>query len=157
MADGYLRLNMRGGGAQPRGKLKHYRLIAYSSNGGLSWSKTKYDDELMEPQCLASTLRYSWPEEGRSRVLFSNPADKQRRIKMTVRLSYDEGQSWPVSRIVHKGPSAYSCLNRLPDGDIGLLYEGGKDYKYEKISFARFSLDWLKDEEKSAEYKRNSK
>ena len=39
---------------------------------------------------------------------------------MTVRVSYDEGKSWPVSKVIHEGPAAYSCLTRLPDGSIGL-------------------------------------
>ena len=63
---------------------------------------------------------------------------------MTVRLSYDEGKTWPVSRLLHDGPSAYSCLAVLPEGDIGCLYEGGKT-KYGEIVFARFSLEWLTD------------
>ena len=57
---------------------------------------------------------------------------------MTVRLSYDEGKSWPVSRLVHEGPSAYSSLAILHDGTIGLLYEGGEEHPYEGITFARF-------------------
>ena len=59
---------------------------------------------------------------------------------MTVRLSYNEGKTWPIAREVYPGSSAYSSLTVLPDGSIGLLYERD-DYK--KISFARFTLDWL--------------
>ena len=62
---------------------------------------------------------------------------------MTVRLSYDEGKTWPISKVVHPGPSAYSCLTALPDGTIGLLYENGRNEPYERITFARFNLEWL--------------
>jgi hypothetical protein len=31
----------------------------------------------------------------------------------------------------------------LPDKSIGCLYECGRTNPYEKISFARFSLEWL--------------
>jgi len=65
---------------------------------------------------------------------------------MTVRLSYDEGKTWPVSRVLYPGPSAYSCLAVLPDGDIVCLYEAGQEHPYEKIVFARFGLDWLEKE-----------
>ena len=64
---------------------------------------------------------------------------------MTVRLSYDEGKSWPVSKLLCAGPSAYCCLAVLKDGDIACLYEGGVKYQHEKIIFARFSLEWLTD------------
>jgi sialidase-1 len=62
---------------------------------------------------------------------------------MTVRLSYDEGKTWPVKRTIHEADAAYSCLAALPGGDIGLLYERGQTNAAEKITFARFSLNWL--------------
>jgi sialidase-1 len=68
------------------------------------------------------------------------------RVKMTIRMSYDEGESWPVAKLLNDGPSAYSSLAVLPDQSIGCLYERGKESPYEKITFARFSLEWLTDE-----------
>jgi len=64
-------------------------------------------------------------------------------IPAIFRLSYDEGKTWGVSRILHGGPSAYSCLAVLPDGDIGCLYEAGRNSPYETMTFARFTLNWL--------------
>ncbi len=58
-------------------------------------------------------------------------------------LSYDKGKTWPVARLVHAGPSAYSSLAVLRDGTIGLLYERGAVNAYEEIDFAHFNLDWL--------------
>jgi sialidase-1 len=147
LADGRLMLNMR---MQKNGQGK--RGIATSTDGGETWSKFKLDSTLIEPVCQASFLRYTLASDnGKNRLLFSNPASapapgKTRgdRVKMTVRLSYDEGKTWPVSKLLHEGPSAYSCLTVLPDGDIGCLYEGGET-KYGKIVFARFSLKWLTD------------
>ena len=60
-------------------------------------------------------------------------------------MSYDEGKTWPVSKLLHTGPSAYSCLAVLSKGDIACLYEGGDQFRHEKIIFARFSLEWLTD------------
>ena len=98
------------------------------------------DPALIEPVCQASLLRYSWPEsDTKSRILFSNPASNQRN-KMTVRLSYDEGRTWPVSRLLYPGPASYSCLMVLPDGRVGVLYE--RDHEA-KITFASFRLGWL--------------
>jgi hypothetical protein len=64
---------------------------------------------------------------------------------MNVKLSYDEGQTWPVSKTIHSGPSAYCCLTVLPDGTVGLLYEGGQRGRYDSILFARVNLEWLTD------------
>jgi sialidase-1 len=48
-----------------------------------------------------------------------------------------------VSRTLHEGPVAYSCLTVLPDKTIGCLYECDRTNAYEKITFARFPLDKL--------------
>ena len=142
-ADGTLWMNIRWGDSRGGEKQKRCRLIATSSDGGASWSAGRFDPNLIDPQCLASTLRYLWPKEGRGRVLFANPADEGSRVNMTVRMSYDDGRSWPVAKQIYAGPSAYSCMARMPNGDIGLLYECGERYKYEKMTFAWFTPGWL--------------
>jgi sialidase-1 len=137
LADGSLLHNMRSYAGKNR------RAIATSNNGGLNWSTVTLDETLVEPVCQASILRYSWPEGGeKSCVLFSNPASVKRQ-NMTVRLSHDEGKSWPASRTLHAGPSAYSCLVVLPDRTVGCLYESGVTNASERIVFARFPLAWL--------------
>ena len=65
---------------------------------------------------------------------------------MTVRMSYDQGRTWPFAKILHEGPAAYSCLSTLPDRSVGCLFEAGKDGAYEKLVFARFTLPWLDEE-----------
>jgi len=140
LADGTLMLNVR---MQRNSEKK--RGIATSKDGGITWSELHFDDTLIEPVCQASLLRYSLATDGdKNRLLFSNPASTGSRVNMTVRLSYDEGKTWPISKLLHDGPSAYSCLAVLPDGDIGCLYEGGET-RYGEIVFARFSLEWLTD------------
>jgi sialidase-1 len=62
---------------------------------------------------------------------------------MTVRLSPDDGKTWPVGKLLYAGPAAYSSLAVLRDGTIGILYERGYASPYERITFARFSLDWI--------------
>ncbi len=141
LADGRLMLNSRN-----YDRAQKNRAISISKDGGMTWSAVKHDSTLIEPICQASFLRYTWPgPESRSRLLFSNPASKTTRRQMTVRLSYDEGQTWPVAKLLHAGPAAYSCLTVLPDGRIGCFYEAGQKNPYEKIVFARFTLQWLTD------------
>jgi sialidase-1 len=141
LADGQLMLNSRN-----YDRAQKYRAVSISKDGGMTWSKVKHDPMLIEPICQASFLRYTLGgPESRSRLLFSNPASKNARHQMTVRLSYDEGQTWPISRQLHSGAAAYSCLTVLPDATIGCLYEAGQKSPYEKIVFAQFTQDWLTD------------
>ena len=55
-------------------------------------------------------------------------------------ISEDEGKTWINRILIHEGPSAYSCLTILPDGNIGLLYENGEKSPYEAISFIKLNL-----------------
>jgi sialidase-1 len=99
--------------------------------------------ELIEPICQASIRRFSWPDAGaRSVILFSNPASPKREA-LTLRASFDEGETWPVARLLDPRPSAYSCLAVLANGHIGILYEAGDKHPYEQLVFARFPVDWL--------------
>ena len=141
LTDASLLINMRN-----YDRSKTARAIARSADAGLTWSKVTHDPVLVEPICQASLIRYSWPGPAdKSRLLFANPARSRSgdRNEMTVRLSFDEAKTWPVSRLLHPGPAAYSCLAPLPDGKTACLYEAGKKSPYEKIVFALFSLQWL--------------
>lgn len=136
--DGTLMLNMRNYDPAQRN-----RALCFSTDGGLTWSSFRHDETLIEPICQASFLRATWPENGKSRLLFSNPASREQRVNMTVRLSYDEGETWSTSRTIFAGPSAYSCLGVLPNQAFGCLFEHGNAHPYERISLARFDLAWL--------------
>lgn len=132
LSDGSVMQNMRSYHGKNR------RAVA-TSKDGLIWSEARLDEELIEPVCQASILRFSWPEDGLSRILFSNPASRGR-DHMTVRVSFDEGKTWPVSRLIYEGSAAYSNLAKLPDGRAGLLFERDG---YKKISFVPFTIEWL--------------
>jgi sialidase-1 len=143
LQNGTLMINMRN-----YDRSKTTRAVATSTDGGITFSKVTHDPVLVEPICQASFLRYTLsPKHDKNRLLFSNPANDKRgdRRDMTIRLSYDEANSWPVSKLLYAGPSAYSCLTVLPDDKIACLYEAGKKSPYEKIIFSSFTLEWLTD------------
>lgn len=145
LPDSMLLINMRNywgrEGQQP--EKGNMRAIATSTDGGESWSPLAFDKTLIEPICQGSLLSLPAKNGDAGGLLFSNPASKTERKLLTVRLSRDDGKTWPVSRVLHPGPSAYSCLTILPDGTIGCLYEAGEKTAYEQLVFARFSIDWL--------------
>jgi sialidase-1 len=122
---------------------ENFRMIAISTDGGKTLSKSYPDRALIEPPAQASLIRVTTAKRGdRNRLLFANPASTKRE-RLTVRLSEDEGATWPVARVVHEGPAAYSSLVALPDRTIGLLFERGDRSPYESITFARITLEWL--------------
>jgi sialidase-1 len=62
-------------------------------------------------------------------------------------MSYDEGETWPVSRTLEEGWSGYSDLAVAKDGTALCLYErGGIDdnaFRTAALTVARFNLEWL--------------
>jgi sialidase-1 len=139
LSDGTLLNNMRNSD-----RSQTTRAVATSTDGGMTWSTVRHDPALVEPICQASLLRYPTPQ-GPSRLLFSNPAHAEpgQRRDMTLRMSADEGTTWPLRRVLWPGPAAYSCLAVLPDGAVACLFEAGDQHAYERIVLARFSADWL--------------
>lgn len=136
LSDGRLMLNMRN-----YDRSKKSRRISLSEDYGESWCDIYPDEALVEPICQASMERYSFADEGQNRLLFLNPASAEKRENMTLRISYDDGQTWPVSKILHAGRSAYSDVVKLSDGRIACLYEAGHDSPYEGIVFEAFTLE----------------
>jgi len=145
LSDGRVMLNMRNAAPKGRKEAPKRRGVAISSDGGATFDEAYRDPTLIEPICQGSIRRYSWPTEegGKGRILFANPASESERVAMTVRVSYDDGKTWPAENLIFKGWSAYSCLVPLPDGTVGLLYEAGGRARYERLEFARLSLDWI--------------
>jgi len=119
------------------------RAYAWSYDNGKSFSECLLDETLIEPVCQGSLVRFTCGGHyDKNRILFSNPASTNRE-KMTVRVSYDECRTWLVSRVLNNGPSAYSDLAIAPDMTICCLYERGGKHPYEKLTLARFNIEWL--------------
>ena len=111
------------------------RKISISNDYGESWGNIYDDKALVEPICQASILRYSFKGYGRNDLLFINPADKNKRLNMTLRLSNDLGRTWKSEFLLHEGPSAYSDITKLRNGNVGCLFEAGKNSPYEGIVY----------------------
>lgn len=129
LSDGRLILNMRNS--------SNYRTIAYSSDGGETWTNSEQIYTLIDPVCQGSMLNTM--VENKHTLFFSNAASSTR-INMSIKKSIDNGKTWPVGYVVHSGPSAYSDIVVLPDNEIGILYENGNSKPYERISFEKIRI-----------------
>ncbi|AQQ09113.1 Sialidase precursor [Sedimentisphaera cyanobacteriorum] len=142
LLDGKVLLNSR------NSRYRGSRALSFSTNCGETWDYVSYKSNLNEPTCQASIIRYA-PNKNNDKdiILFSNP-DSKKRTNMTVRVSYDGAKTWSHKRTIHEGPAAYSSLTVLDNGKIACLYEGGKGFRYSKIIFSKFTLDWIIDGKK---------
>ena len=116
------------------------------------------DPALPEPTCHAGLIRLSSSSnDDRSRILFVNPGianfrggfNPTTRRQLTIRLSYDEAKTWPVSKVLEEGKAGYSDLAMLENGTIFCLYEEGKARFDENIAVAQFNLEWVTEHEDS--------
>lgn len=136
LSDGRLMMNMRSYNGLP------CRAIACSEDGGETWSQVKHAIQLADEQCQASIIQYG-SYNGKKLYLFSNPGNPWDRYYMTIRASFDDCKTWSNAKLIFAGPSAYSCLTVLPDGNIGLLFEGGNKFRYASIIFVSMDPDQL--------------
>ncbi|HVJ07247.1 MAG TPA: sialidase family protein [Acidisarcina sp.] len=137
LKDGVILQNMRSGKT---------RSIARSHDGGVTFEPVTHDPALIDAICNAGITRYRFGKT--DAILFTNSASNVRRENLTVKVSYDGGRTWPLSRTINAGPSGYSTVIPLKDGNIGVLYERGEATEEERITFARFNLAWVKEKHK---------
>ncbi len=132
LSDGRLLLHSRG---TPR------RLAATSDDGGATWSALVPVEDLPDPGDNGSLVRFdglpsvaSFAHEASDAwLLATNNHDTALRRNTVLSLSADNGRSWPAKLVLCRGSSAYSTAARLPDGNIGVLYER---QGYREIVFA---------------------
>lgn len=137
LTDGRVMLNVRNESKARR------RIVVSSPDGAGQWSEPRFQEDLIEPICMGGLTRYH--HDGKSLLLFSNPDTPRRRRNVTVRVSEDEGKTWPISRSVEPGWSAYSDINVTPSGTI-LCFYGRSDkpnFAGDRLTVARFRLNWL--------------
>ena len=107
------------------------RWVAISNDQGETWSEPE-KGQVCDRIC-AGIVRY--PRTGESSLLLWSGIKGPGRANLILRLSSDQGRSFPVELLIGKGPAAYSVLTLIDKTDIGILWEGGKENTYEKIIF----------------------
>ncbi len=135
-----------------RNRHKGDRLFSISTDGGETWSEPKYNTTLPAPACNGDIVAYT--HGGKNLLLHSLPASRTTRENVTVYVSEDNGETWAAKRCIYKGYSAYSSLQVLDDGTIGIIVEEGKwdgNLPGEdgfNLGYYHFTLDWLMEGDK---------
>lgn len=124
-----------------------YRLMAKSTDGGVTWTTASVNNNLMDPACNGDLVSVSY--NGTYYLMHSLPGSTTTRENVTVYLSADGGETWPIKRTIYESYSAYSSLEVLNDGTVGILVEEGKwdsniagDDGF-NIAYYNFTMDWL--------------
>lgn len=124
-----------------------YRLMARSTNQGESWTTATVNNNLMDPACNGDVVSITYNDT--YYIMHSLPGSTTTRENVTVYLSADGGETWPIKRTIFESYSAYSSLEVLNDGTVGILVEEGKwdnniagDDGF-NIAYYNFTMDWL--------------
>lgn len=138
-SDGSLMLNMRDN--RNRGnKTENGRRICTTNDLGQTWNEHPTSRKaLIEPTCMASLHKHLYKQDGekKSILLFCNPESYSKRDHLTLKVSFDEGNSWPdESKILLDQYSSrgYSCITSVDENTIGILYESSQaDLVFQQI------------------------
>lgn len=140
LSDGGIMLNMRF--SRNRGNAeKNGRIVAVTYDLGQTWSEHPTShNALIEPTCMASLHRHDYTENGeqKSILLFANPNSVSDRRFITLKVSFDDGLTWPEEKwiLLDSGKGrGYSCITSVDEQNIGILYESSKAHMmFQKIS-----------------------
>lgn len=153
LSDGRIYYNSRVHWPQAENPIR--RRIAWSHDGGHTWVDWRIVEELPDGRqdnaygLMAGLVRL--PVKSHDILIFSNiDTPRNTRERITVWASFDGGKTWPIKRLVHDGPGAYSSLaagrpGTPSEGWIYLMFEGGDEHMYQGAQMARFNLTWLLD------------
>lgn len=151
LADGRVMLNSRSESPE------HLRVVTYSDNGATDWRNPILDTALYDPVCLASLIKGKSPDDDQEYLLFVNPNSRpdystqnprlNARQNLTAKLSYDEGKTWSVQRVIEPSLAAYSDVAVGNSGKIYVLFERGdaEGNQYAFLTLASFPLEWLEE------------
>ena len=127
----------------PAGRVAH----AVSHDGGVTWGEVDYSDQLTEifsqPNAIAVTgaSDIAGAAEPNSRsIVFANASQMLPfRGCGVMRLSHDDGVTWPHNRVINPRHYVYQCMAQLPSGDIALLWER----EWQGLFLTTVPLTWL--------------
>jgi len=138
LIDGSIMMNAR----RMRGTA--YRTVYTTPDLGKTWIEHPTSGKVLaDPGCHGSLYKHTYYQDGekKSILFFSNPNSADKRERMTIRASFDEGMTWPEEYwiLLDEGRSAYSSITSVDDQTIGILYEGSQSQiTFQKIRISEF-------------------
>lgn len=96
-----------------------HRANAYSATGYSHWTQYGPNHKLWDPQCFGSVVAYDDGVHPYS-LLFGNCDCKTARKNVTIRISTDEGKTYPHSRVIDAERGGY--VEVAADNKNGLIY-----------------------------------
>lgn len=144
LTNGEIMLNMRDnrnhGVQSPNG-----RRICVTSDLGKTWREHPTSHKVLtEPTCMASIHKHTYTENGQKKtvLLFFNPNSYQSRNQLTLKLSFDDGMTWPEkywTLFDERGGAGYSCITSIDENRLGIVYEGSQA----QLTFQQITMDEL--------------
>jgi sialidase-1 len=119
-----------------------HRWRATSRDGGKKWSDPRPGEAVTPVACAIERWTLRSAGDDRNRIVWTGPKGPGR-ANLVVRVSYDEGQTFPLERQISKEHAAYSDLTILPDKTVGVLWERGVEGGYQFITLTSFNLDFV--------------
>jgi sialidase-1 len=121
-----------------------YRTVYNTPDLGETWIEHPTNSKvLIDPGCHASLFKHTYTVKGekKSILLFSNPSSAKKRECLTLKVSFDEGMTWPEKNwiLLDEGRSAYSSITSVNEQNIGIIYEGSQA----QITFQKIALSEL--------------
>ena len=118
------------------------RAHAYSKSGHSDWTNYSQNPDLPDPQCYGSVTAYDDKEHPYT-LLFTNCNSKSERTNVTVYASYDDGRTYPVSRLIDQSRGGYSEI--AVDNSKKLIYLLYEENFGQTDHLAIFNYEWLTD------------
>ncbi|MBZ4192459.1 sialidase family protein [Niabella beijingensis] len=142
LSDGAVMLNMRTNANKGITGAGNGRAVAVTQDLGNTWTTHKTSrNALPEPVCMASLYKHTYQTkkgDKKSMLLFVNPNSKTKRNHITLKVSDDDGNSWPPEKFIELDEfsgSGYSCITSADNETIGIVYEGSQaQLVFEKIN-----------------------
>ncbi|TKG96418.1 sialidase [Puteibacter caeruleilacunae] len=146
LEDGSLMLNMRDNRNGSNKGPDNGRAIFTTTDMGEQWTQhPTHHGGLIEPRCMASLHKHLYTDKKgnkKSILFFSNPNSKYKRVKQTIKMSFDGGKTWPEKYWIEldEGRGAgYSCLTSVDEKTIGILYEGSQAHMtFQKVDISKY-------------------
>lgn len=140
LSDGSVMLNIRANDNRLKKGIDNGRAVAVTTDLGETWKPHPTSRRaLPEPVCMGSIHKHSLSQNGlkKSVLLFANPNSKMGRHHLTIKISFDDGLTWPEKNwiLLDEWESrGYSCITSIDEHTIGILYESSmSDLVFQKI------------------------